>query len=209
MIISFLCGTNTSEDLLKLKEKINEFHPSIKVFFEFSKRCIFYILTVYKASADKLGTTLHKEKTWQTRILPSKLEHPESIKRSIPHTQVIKIKQQVRYFSNLHLISLSFSAFALRTVALGEDVATVDQRTDYSVCLLALCKIPMAYCVCVKRITLCNCLCSSSPSSCDFASVIPNIGKFGAKNYFTDHRTANTIYGFRDSVPVLKIHDCY
>ena len=65
------------------------------------------------------------------------------------------------------------------------------------------------YCVCVKRITLCNCLRSSSPSSRDFASVIRNIGKFGAKNYFTDHRTANTIYGFRDSVPVLKIHDCY
>ena len=67
------------------------------------------------------------------------------------------------------------------------------------------------FCVCVKRITLCNCLCSSSPSSPsrDFASVIQNIGKFGAKNYFTDHRTANTIYRFRDSVPVLKIHECY
>ena len=75
--------------------------------------------------------------------------------------------------------------------------------------------IILDFCVCVKRITLCNCLCSSSPSSPsprssrDFASVIRNIGKFGAKNYFTDHRTANTIYGFRDSVPVLKIHDCY
>ena len=72
--------------------------------------------------------------------------------------------------------------------------------------------IPYLYCVCVKRITLCNCLCSSSSpsrSSRDFASVIRNIGKFGAKNYFTDHRTANAIYGFRDSVPVLKIHDCY
>ena len=48
-------------------------------------------------------------------------------------------------------------------------------------------------CVCVKRITLCNCLCSSSLSSRNFASVIRNIGKFGAKNYFTDHKTANTI----------------
>ena len=66
------------------------------------------------------------------------------------------------------------------------------------------------FCVCVKHITLCNCLCSSSsPFSCDFVNVIRNIGKFGAKNYFTDHRTAITIYGFRDSVPVLKMHDCY
>ena len=31
----------------------------------------------------------------------------------------------------------------------------------------------------------------------------------GAKNYFTDNRTANTIHGFRDSVPILKIHGCY
>ena len=77
-------------------------------------------------------------------------------------------------------------------------------------------KIPfLSNCVCVKCITLCNCLCSSSLSSLsprssrDFDSVIQNIGKFGKKNYFTDHRTANTIYGFRDSVPVLKMHDCY
>ena len=54
-----------------------------------------------------------------------------------------------------------------------------------------------------------NAYCSSFPSSRDFASVIRNIGKFGAKNYFTDHRTANTIYGFRDSLPVFKMDDCY
>ena len=41
----------------------------------------------------------------------------------------------------------------------------------------------LAYCVCVKGITLCNCLCSSSPSSSSrhFTSVIRNIEKFGAK----------------------------
>ena len=62
----------------------------------------------------------------------------------------------------------------------------------------------------MKHITLCNCLCCSSPfspSSCssrDFASVIQNIGKFGEKSCFTDHQTANTIYHFRDSVRSLK-----
>ena len=46
---------------------------------------------------------------------------------------------------------------------------------------------PTCYCVCVKRITLWNCLCSSSSpsSSCDFASVIRNIRKFGAKSTVT------------------------
>ena len=50
------------------------------------------------------------------------------------------------------------------------------------------------YCVCVKRTTLCNCLFSSSPSSPSRSSfcIIRNIGKFGAKSYFTDHQTANT-----------------
>ena len=59
------------------------------------------------------------------------------------------------------------------------------------------------YCVCVKRRTLYTCPCSSS-SSCFPASVIWNIGEFRAKNYFTDHRTANTIHGFRYSVLVFK-----
>ena len=63
------------------------------------------------------------------------------------------------------------------------------------------------FCVCVKRMRLCHCLCSSS--CCDSASLIRNIGGFAAKNYFTDHRIANTIHSFRDSVPVLKIHSCY
>ena len=74
---------------------------------------------------------------------------------------------------------------------------------------LKLIIISNACCVCVKRITLCNYLCSScspSSSSHDFRSVIRNIGKFGAKNYFKDHQKGNTNYHFRDSVHVLKIY---
>ena len=70
----------------------------------------------------------------------------------------------------------------------------------------------ISFCICVKRITLCNCLCSSPSSSsrsCFSASLIQNIREFRAKNYFTDHLTANTIHDFRESVPVLKIHGCY
>ena len=63
------------------------------------------------------------------------------------------------------------------------------------------------YCICVDRITLCNCFCSSS--SRFSASHIRNIGEFGAKKYFTDDWTANTIYGFRYSFPTLKIHSWY
>ena len=68
-------------------------------------------------------------------------------------------------------------------------------------------EIISAYCVCVKRITPCNCLCSSS-SSCFSASVIRNIREFGSKNCF--YRPSNsTKRGFRDSFPLIKIFDCY
>ena len=50
------------------------------------------------------------------------------------------------------------------------------------------------YFVCVKRLKLCNCLCSSS--SRFSANLIQNIEVFGAKKYFTDHSTANTIQLF-------------
>ena len=53
----------------------------------------------------------------------------------------------------------------------------------------------------MKRITLYNCLCSSSLF---LASLIRNIGKFVAKNYFTDHEAANTIHHFKDSLPTFK-----
>ena len=49
------------------------------------------------------------------------------------------------------------------------------------------------FCICVKRVTLCNWLCSSSHGS---ASLIRYIGECGAKSYFTDHQTANTIQLF-------------
>ena len=56
------------------------------------------------------------------------------------------------------------------------------------------------YCVCVKRIMLCNCLWPSSPF-CFSASLIWNIWEFRAANYFTDHWTADTIQLF---VPIKK-----
>ena len=50
----------------------------------------------------------------------------------------------------------------------------------------------------------------SSPTSCCFCgSTLRNIGKLRAKSYFADHERANTIHGFTDSVPILKIYNCY
>ena len=50
------------------------------------------------------------------------------------------------------------------------------------------------YCVCLKSITLCNCL--SPSTSASLPHFFQNIGEFGAKKYFTDQRAANTIQLF-------------
>ena len=42
-----------------------------------------------------------------------------------------------------------------------------------------------------------------------FCQPYPEYGAIRSKNYFTDHRTAHTIHGFRDSVLVLKIESRY
>ena len=46
-------------------------------------------------------------------------------------------------------------------------------------------------------------------NSCGSASLPWNIREFGAKCFLTDHETANSMDGFRDSFLVLKIHGCY
>ena len=48
----------------------------------------------------------------------------------------------------------------------------------------------LTFCVCMKR------MCSSSPSSHFSASLIRNMGEFGAKRYFTDHQKTHTIQLF-------------
>ena len=52
-----------------------------------------------------------------------------------------------------------------------------------------------------ERITLCNYLCSSSPSSRFSTSLIRNIGELGAKKYFRDYQTADTTQLF---VPIKR-----
>ena len=51
----------------------------------------------------------------------------------------------------------------------------------------------ISFCVCVKRVTLCNYPFFFFSFFSFFASLIHNIGDFGAKKYFTHHRTANSI----------------
>ena len=62
------------------------------------------------------------------------------------------------------------------------------------------------FCICLKSKTLYICRFSPSSSS---PRLLWNIGEFGAKEYFADHHTSNTIHGFRDTALVCKMHDCY
>ena len=62
------------------------------------------------------------------------------------------------------------------------------------------------FCVCLKSKT--PCICRFSPSSFS-PRLFLNIREFGAKKYFTDHHIRNVINGFRGSVLVCKMHDCF
>ena len=52
-------------------------------------------------------------------------------------------------------------------------------------------------------------LCQEREVTYLLTSLFQNIEEFGAKEYFTDYRTSNTIHDFRDSVSILKIHVCF
>ena len=73
---------------------------------------------------------------------------------------------------------------------------------SFTYCISCLVKqhTTIYYCFFVKRITLCICVCSSSFSSHFSASLIWNIGEFGAKIFY--HRRANAVQLF---VPIKRI----
>ena len=62
----------------------NEVHPSIKFDFNFSNKEINFLDTVvYKTQSTKLETKLYRKESNRQAHLHRKLEHSESLKRSI------------------------------------------------------------------------------------------------------------------------------
>ena len=80
----FLIWTGTTDQLMKLKQQINEVNPPIKFYFNFSNKEINFLdTTVYKTQSGKLETKLYRKESNRQAYLHRKSGHPESLKRSI------------------------------------------------------------------------------------------------------------------------------
>ena len=86
--------TDTGEELLKFINELNQKHKTIKLDFKYSKTKIELLdVLVYKDIHNKLQTTLYKKPTDRQSYLHADLEHPRSLKESVPYTQALRVKR--------------------------------------------------------------------------------------------------------------------
>ena len=90
----FLIWTGTLKELNKFIAKINQVHPSIKFDFNYSSKSVNFLdKTFKKSSTGEVSTTLFKKGTDCHAYLHKKSEHRESLKRSIPYAQALRLKR--------------------------------------------------------------------------------------------------------------------
>ena len=76
---------------MKFKKQV---HPSIKFDFNFSNKEINLLDTVvYKTQTGKLETKLYRKESDRQAYLHRKSEHPESLKRSAPFSQALRLRR--------------------------------------------------------------------------------------------------------------------
>ena len=83
----FLIWTGTTDQSMKFKQQLNEVHPSIK--FDLN----FLDTVVYKTQSGKLETNLYRKESDRQAYLHRKSKHPESLKRSIPSAQALRLRR--------------------------------------------------------------------------------------------------------------------
>lgn len=79
----FLIWTRILDELMKVKQKINKVHPSMKFNLYFSYRKINFLDTVvFKIDSGKLEIKLYRKESDQYAYLHRKFENPESLRQS-------------------------------------------------------------------------------------------------------------------------------
>ena len=90
----FIIWTGTLDELNKIIARKNQVHPPIKFDLNYSGNSINFLdTTVKKSSARELSTTLFKKETYCQVYHHRKSEYPESLKRSIPYAQDLRLKR--------------------------------------------------------------------------------------------------------------------
>ena len=82
--------TKPEKRLKDLMSEPNQNHPSAKIDYKFDCKQIEFLDTlVYIDQQNKLQTTLFRKSSDRQNFLNAKLEHPYSLKKSIPYSQAL------------------------------------------------------------------------------------------------------------------------
>ena len=89
----FVTWTGIKQELHIFLEKLNSKHKTIKFEHNISSSSISFLNTlIYQRKNNTLQTTLYRKPTNQQSYLHAYSDHPKSLKRSIPYSQVLRIK---------------------------------------------------------------------------------------------------------------------
>ena len=90
----FILWKGTLDDLKIVVDQLNTLHPTIKFDVKYSLTSIEFLDTrIYKSTDGKLQTTLYTKPTDRQSYLHSKSYHPNTCKRSIAYSQVLRIRR--------------------------------------------------------------------------------------------------------------------
>ena len=84
------CG---EEEVHNLIEKFNTFHPAVKMTHEVSDRCVSFLDIDVTITSTGLATSVHYKPTDSHAYLNYRSSHPPSCKRSIPYSQLTRIRR--------------------------------------------------------------------------------------------------------------------
>ena len=107
---TFMIWKGTKAELMTFIKQLNEKHKTIKFDFKISLRKIaVFDAMLHKDKNNNIKTTLYRKPTDQQAFLHAKSEHPKSLKRSIPYSQTLRLKQFASQLQNLIRIVVSLN----------------------------------------------------------------------------------------------------
>ena len=99
----FMVWKKSEKQLKDFMSELNQKHPSVKLDYKSDCKQIEFLDTlIYKDQQNKLQTTLFRKSSDRQNFLNAKLEHPYSLKKSIPYSQALRIRRICSTFQEYH-----------------------------------------------------------------------------------------------------------
>ena len=90
----FMVWTKSEKQLKDFISELNQKHPSVTFDYKFDCEKIGFLdALVYTDQQNKLRTTLFRKLSDSQNFLNAKTKHPNSLKKSIPYSQALRIRR--------------------------------------------------------------------------------------------------------------------